>query len=111
MLFLPQTRASCRAGGLHDVTRVLFCNSECHARFGSPRPQAEATELFNRLPEEEKQAARKWQFELYQVITRAPKFLLSVHVEASLVVLLCKDAPRSLVFAQVTITALFCLCH
>ena len=60
----------CRAGGLRDVTRVVFCNNECHARFGSPRPQAEALELFNSLPEDEKQAARKWQIKMYQVITQ-----------------------------------------
>lgn len=53
---------------MRDVTRVLFSNNDCQARFGSPRPHAEAVQLFNSLPEDDKQAARKGQLKLYQVL-------------------------------------------
>ena len=76
------------------MSRVVSCNNECYARFGSPRPQAEALELFNSLPEDEKQAARKWQIKLYQVITGDFEILVSaLHDQTSLVIVSCKEAP------------------
>ena len=96
----------CRAGGLRDMSRVVICSNECYACFGSPRPQAEALELFNSLPEDKKQAARKWQIKLYQVITGDFKILVSaLHDQASLVIVSCKDAPH---LAQATSNALSC---